>query len=210
MRAATDRCAEDDGVCTTNNVSFLGGNGGGRTVGAGVYAHHFAEIRLYCWPMRRMIWPRMTKLAAMRGVGAMIVGGSCTGGGLTTVPGFAGSDGCRGGVATGAGTGVGCVEGRPSGAGVPGVGAGAGDGAADAAATAFARACAIRSAVLASCFFRISMRASSCLIFLTARARKAGALVRPLYRLHTFWSDKKPGSPAPRHLRPYGACSYLG
>ena len=40
---------------------------------AGVYAHHFAEIRLYCWPMRRMIWPRMTKLAAMRGVGAMIV-----------------------------------------------------------------------------------------------------------------------------------------
>ena len=38
-----------------------------------VCLHHLAETRLYFWPMRRMIWPRMMKFAAMSGVGAIIV-----------------------------------------------------------------------------------------------------------------------------------------
>lgn len=107
------------------------------------------------------------------GVGATIagagagVGAGVGSGGLATVPGFAGNEGCNGGVGACAGADEmpdRGVAGVASGAGVPGPGAG--DGAAEAAA-AFARAWAIRSAVLASCFFLISMRASSCLIFFT-------------------------------------------
>lgn len=37
-----------------------------------VNVHHFAFKRLYCCPKRRMICPRMMKLAATRGIGARI------------------------------------------------------------------------------------------------------------------------------------------
>lgn len=113
-------------------------------------------------------------ITGVAGAGAEV--GLSWAGAVLTVPGFAGKDGCSGGVAAEPVASVDCVDSRggaPSGAGVPGVGAGAGagvdmgagDGAAEAAA--FARAWAMRSAVLANCFFLISIRASSCLIFLT-------------------------------------------
>lgn len=89
---------------------------------------------------------------------------------VDTVEGFGGSDGCTGEATA---TGVGWEDGsvltsvvdrllsRDWGGGTVGSAAG-GLGAA-----AFARAWAIRSAVLASVFFRMSIRASSCLIFFT-------------------------------------------
>ena len=38
-----------------------------------MHAHHTALSLLYCGPRRVISWPRITKLAATRGVGAMIV-----------------------------------------------------------------------------------------------------------------------------------------
>lgn len=37
------------------------------------HSHHIALIRLYSEPRRLITWPRMTKLAATSGVGAMMV-----------------------------------------------------------------------------------------------------------------------------------------
>lgn len=101
--------------------------------------------------------------------------GSGVDAGTGTLTGLAGSEGWRG-------AGAAVVAGRGAGDDVAGAavescdgvdGAGAGDAAAD-AATALALACAIRSAALASAFLRISILASSCLIFLTQSCTSPG------------------------------------
>lgn len=92
----------------------------------------------------------------------------------TVEDGFGGSDGCTGeATATGVGWGDGSVltsvvsrlPSRDWGGGT--VASAAGRLGAAVAAAAFVRAWAIRSAVLASVFLRMSIRASSCLIFFT-------------------------------------------
>lgn len=90
------------------------------------------------------------------------------------VPGFAGKEGCRGvgGDAARARGGAGASTAEET---AGGVGAGAGG------AAAFARACASRSAVLRSCFLRISIRASSCLTFFTKSLTSPGLMCEGRY-----------------------------
>ena len=99
--------------------------------------------------------------------------------GTGVVPGFAGSEGCSGAEPPSAGCepdfdgGSESCDPEADRAGVAGMGGVDAAGVpapslgAAAACAAFARAAAMRSACFMSCFFRISIRASSCLIFLT-------------------------------------------
>lgn len=85
------------------------------------------------------------------------------------VPGLAGSGWCNGGVDVD-GRGVLVASTTVGFAGTAGGGA--------AAAAALARACAIRSAVFARCFFRISILASSCFTFFTKSLTSPGLMNR--------------------------------